>query len=92
VTALTRADTLARRPRRCAYVWDGRQPLHSIYLRTLFRLIRGAQAMEPGQRRMLFLDIEGHWQADAMFDADMRAMSCDCMEYHRRSARSAAAN
>ncbi len=31
---------------------------------TLFTLIRRAQAVKPGARRMLFLDIEGHRRND----------------------------
>jgi hypothetical protein len=42
--------------------------------RALFRLIRRAQEMKPGGRRMLFLDIEGHREADGRFDADMREL------------------
>ena len=42
--------------------------------RALFRLVRRAQAVKPGARRMLFLDIEGHRQADGTFDADMREL------------------
>jgi hypothetical protein len=42
--------------------------------RALVQLIRRAQEMNPGQRRMLFLDIEGHRQADGTFDADMREL------------------
>ena len=42
--------------------------------RALFRLLRRAQDVKPGARRMLFLDIEGHRQADGRFDADMREL------------------
>jgi hypothetical protein len=42
--------------------------------RALFRLVRRAQDVKPGARRMLFLDIEGHRQPDARFDADMREL------------------
>ena len=42
--------------------------------RALFRLVHRAQAVKPGARRMLFLDIEGHRQADGTFDADMREL------------------
>jgi hypothetical protein len=33
--------------------------------------------MKPGGRRMLFLDIEGHREADGRFDADMRELQHD---------------
>lgn len=39
--------------------------------RALFRLVHRTQDVNPGARRMLFLDIEGHRQADGRFDADM---------------------
>ncbi len=39
--------------------------------RTLFRLVRRAQAVKPGKNRKLFLDIEGHRNSDGGFDADM---------------------
>ena len=52
--------------------------LHAAH--AFFQLIRRAQAMNPGQRRMIFLDTEGHRQADGTFDADMREMFCDPME------------
>ena len=42
--------------------------------RALFRLVRRAQNVNPGARRMLFLDIEGHRQPDGQFDADMREL------------------
>ena len=42
--------------------------------RALFRLVRRAQDVNPGARRMLFLDIEGHRQPDGSFDADMREL------------------
>jgi hypothetical protein len=42
--------------------------------RVLFQLVRRAQDVKPGARRMLFLDIEGHRQADGGFDADMREL------------------
>jgi hypothetical protein len=42
--------------------------------RALFRLVRRAQDVKPGARRMLFLDIEGHRQPDGSFDADMREL------------------
>ena len=37
----------------------------------LFALVRRAQAVGPGKRRRLFLDIEGHRTSDGNFDADM---------------------
>ena len=42
--------------------------------RALFRLVRRAQDVKPGRRRMLFLDIEGHRQPDGSLDADMREL------------------
>ena len=42
--------------------------------RALFGLLRRAQDVKPGARRRLFLDIEGHRQADGQFDADMREL------------------
>jgi hypothetical protein len=45
--------------------------------RALFRLVHRAQETKPGQRRMLFLDIEGHRQADGRFDADMYELQHD---------------
>jgi hypothetical protein len=46
-------------------------------VRTLFRLARRAQDAKSGGRRMLFLDIEGHRQADGSFDTDMRDLQHD---------------
>jgi len=37
----------------------------------LFQLIRKAQAERPDQKRTLYLDIEGHRNADGGFDAEM---------------------
>ena len=37
----------------------------------LFALVRRAQAVRPGKRRRLFLDIEGHRTPSGGFDADM---------------------
>jgi hypothetical protein len=42
--------------------------------RALFQLVRRAQETTPGQRRMLFLDIEGHRDPEGGFDADMREL------------------
>ena len=37
----------------------------------LFALVRRAQAVRPGKRRRLFVDIEGHQTSDGNFNADM---------------------
>jgi hypothetical protein len=38
---------------------------------TLFKLVRDAQERAPGQKRLLYLDIEGHRNSEGGFDADM---------------------
>jgi hypothetical protein len=38
---------------------------------TLFGMIREAQAISPGKRRILYLDIEGHRNTVGGFDGDM---------------------
>ena len=45
--------------------------------RTLFRLVRRAQVVKPGKRRMLFLDVEGHRANDGGFDPDMLELQND---------------
>jgi hypothetical protein len=45
--------------------------------RALFRLIRRAQELNPGGRRMRFLDIEGRPAGDGRFDADMYELQHD---------------
>jgi hypothetical protein len=47
--------------------------------RAFFRLIRRAQEMKPGGRRMPFLDIEGHRAGDGRFDADMYELQHDLL-------------
>ena len=37
----------------------------------LFTLVRDAQRLQPGRKRKLFLDIDGHRNRQAGFDADM---------------------
>ncbi len=37
----------------------------------LFKLIQDAQRLQPGERRKLFLDIEGHRTSEGGFDSDM---------------------
>lgn len=37
----------------------------------LFKLIQDAQRLQPGKRRKLFLDIEGHRTSEGGFDSDM---------------------
>lgn len=37
----------------------------------LFKLVRDAQRLQPGRKRKLFLDIDGHRNSEAGFDADM---------------------
>lgn len=37
----------------------------------LFELVQKAQHTQPGRRRIIFLDIEGHRNAEGGFDADM---------------------
>ena len=37
----------------------------------LFELVQKAQRTQPGRRRIIFLDIEGHRNARGGFDADM---------------------
>jgi hypothetical protein len=48
----------------------------------LSRLLRPAQEAKPGQRRMLFLDIEGHRQADGRCDADTYELQYDFLRFH----------
>ena len=38
---------------------------------TLFKLVQEAQRLHPGQKRTLYLDIEGHRMGEGGFDADM---------------------
>ena len=38
---------------------------------TLFNLVRKAQQQQPGKRRILYLDIQGHRNENGGFDADM---------------------
>jgi hypothetical protein len=38
---------------------------------TLFKLIQDAQRLQPGKKRKLFLDIEGHRTSKGGFDSDM---------------------
>ncbi len=38
---------------------------------TLFKLIQRAQRLNPGKKRILYLDIEGHRNSDGSFDNDM---------------------
>ncbi len=38
---------------------------------TLFELVRGAEERSPGQRRVLYLDIDGHRNAEGGYDLDM---------------------
>jgi len=45
--------------------------------RALFTLVRRAQAVKPGKRRRLFLDIEGHRNSNGGFDADMLELQKD---------------
>jgi hypothetical protein len=45
--------------------------------RTLFTLVREAQAKFPNRRRSLFLDIEGHRIQQGGFDADMFELQKD---------------
>jgi hypothetical protein len=44
---------------------------------TLFTLVRDAQSRFPNQRRLLFLDIEGHRNAQGGFDSDMVELQKD---------------
>ena len=37
----------------------------------LFKLVCDAQRLQPGKKRKLFLDIDGHRDSEAGFDADM---------------------
>jgi len=45
--------------------------------RALFTLVRRAQAVKPGKRRRLFLDIDGHRNSNGGFDADMIELQKD---------------
>jgi hypothetical protein len=45
--------------------------------RALFGLVRRAQEVRPGKRRVLYLDIEGHRTSEGGFDADMRELQTD---------------
>jgi hypothetical protein len=40
----------------------------------LFKLIQDAQRLQPGKKRKLFLDIEGHRTSEGGFDSDMREL------------------
>jgi hypothetical protein len=52
---------------------------HVVYAReefkesaqTLFKLVQEAQRLQPGKRRKLYLDIEGHRNSEGGFDTDM---------------------
>jgi hypothetical protein len=43
----------------------------------LFRLVQDAQRQQPGKRRNLFLDIDGHRNSDGGFDSDMHELQKD---------------
>jgi hypothetical protein len=43
----------------------------------IFLLVRRAQAVTPGKRRNLFLDIDGHRNGDGGFDASMVELQHD---------------
>ena len=43
----------------------------------LFKLVQRAQQLQPGRKRVLFLDIEGHRNVKGGFDADMLELQKD---------------
>lgn len=44
---------------------------------TLLRLVQRAQRLRPGNKRKLYLDIEGHRNSEGGFDADMLELQQD---------------
>jgi hypothetical protein len=40
-------------------------------VQTLFKLVQEAQRLQPGKKRKLYLDIEGHRNSEGGFDTDM---------------------
>ena len=43
----------------------------------LFKMVQRAQQLQPGRKRVLFLDIEGHRNSNGGFDADMLELQTD---------------
>ncbi len=48
-----------------------------VAAQTLFKLVQDAQKRQPGKRRVLFLDIEGHRNSAGGFDPDMLELQKD---------------
>ena len=46
-------------------------------VQTLFRLVQRAQRLHPGNKRKLYLDIEGHRNSEGGFDTDMLELQKD---------------